>query len=183
MALPTILPPDQTATFGAKSTYAKNTTGPSGFDKFLNAASYTAQTFGPLAYTTTNAATGGTSTSTSQSGQIVAAAINSAASQGSGGNVFGGSPSYVTSGASSMATGGSGVATTYDYGTSSTGTSTGGLSGNVESILADTAASQAYLLGIQMQMGEQQTMFTSISNAMNVKHSMMKSVINNFRVS
>jgi hypothetical protein len=176
MALPTILPPDQTATFGAKSTYAKSSLQPSGFDKFLNAASYTAQTFGPLAYATTNAATGGSSTTTSQSGQIVAAAINSAASQSTGGNVVGGySPSFVTTN--------TGSAATYDYtdGTS-TGSTSGGLSGNVESILADTAASQAYLLGIQMQMGEQQTMFTSISNAMNVKHTMMKSVINNFRV-
>lgn len=173
MALPTILPSDQVATTGAKNTYYNNATQSSGFDKFLNTAAYTAQTFGPLAYATTNAATGGSSTTSTTSAQIVGAAINSAAM-----NTPLGSTSYATTSGYSPSSSVS-IGATGTYGST---TSSSSLSGNVESILQDTAASQAYLLGIQMQMGEQQTMFTSISNAINVRDGMKKMVINNFKV-
>jgi hypothetical protein len=171
MALPTILPPDVNATIGAKSNYNSNALKPSGFDKFLNTASYTAQTFGPLAYATTNASTGNVN---STSSQIVGAAINATASQNTS---YSGGMSFGTTSSPTPATG-----VMVGAPGSSGSSSMGGLSSNVESILSDTAASQAYLLGIQMQMGEQQTMFTSVSNAINVRDSMKKMVINNFKV-
>ncbi|HLD43839.1 MAG TPA: hypothetical protein VJC18_00270, partial [bacterium] len=65
------------------------------------------------------------------------------------------------------------------YSTTGTGDD---LSSNVESIISDTATSQAYLIGIQAQLGQQQSTFTAVSNALNVKHSMEKSAIQNFRV-
>lgn len=174
MALPTILAPDQTAVIGAKNTYNTNVTKPGAFDKFLSTASYTAQTFGPLAYASTNAATGNINGTSSQ---IVGAAINATASQNTS---YGGMPSFATTsmGSSPSYTGTTSIGITGSAGSSGMT----GLSSNVESILSDTAASQAYLLGIQMQMGEQQTMFTSVSNAINVRDSMKKQVINNFKV-
>ena len=57
----------------------------------------------------------------------------------------------------------------------------GGVGANVENILAETATSQAYLIGIQAQMGQQQSTFTAISNALNTKYGMERSVIQNFR--
>ncbi|OVE81485.1 hypothetical protein BVY03_03620 [bacterium K02(2017)] len=55
------------------------------------------------------------------------------------------------------------------------------VSQDVEGILAETATSQAYLIGIQAQLGQQQSTFTAISNALNVKYSMERSAIQNFR--
>ncbi|MBF0106320.1 MAG: hypothetical protein HQM16_13460 [Deltaproteobacteria bacterium] len=52
---------------------------------------------------------------------------------------------------------------------------------DVESILADSALSQAYLIGIQAQLGQQQSTFTALSNAMNVKFGMERSAIQNFK--
>lgn len=138
---------------------------------FMDTLQYATSVAGPSVAAGVNMATGGNAYSTTKAGAAVSAAVNAA--QGGMGVAslgYSGSPSYLT-GSSSM-----GMSTT-------TGTtSTAGMTSNVEGILQETAASQAYLLGIQMEMGNQQTTFTSVSNALNVKHSMMKSVINNFRV-
>lgn len=172
MSTPTIIGQDQTAIIGAKSAQKNAAMQPDSTDKFFNTLSEITNIAGPTAYYTTNHLSGGTATSITPSAQAVSAAIN--ASSGSMGY---GSMGGFSTGMSGMTTMGGGL------GMSASTTSTGGVSGNLESIISETANSQAYLLGIQMQMGNQQTMFTSVSNAMNVKHGMMRSVINNFRVS
>lgn len=141
---------------------------------FYDKLQYATAVAGPAIAAGVNQATGGNSYKMTTAGMAVSAAVNAA--QGGGVATLG------YSGGMGLSQNGMGSA--YTGTTPSTGTpgSTGGMSGNVESILQDTAASQAYLLGIQMEMGNNQTMFTSVSNALNVKHSMMKSVINNFRV-
>jgi hypothetical protein len=138
---------------------------------FFDKLQYATAVAGPAVAAGVNQATGGNSYTMTTAGMAVSAAVN--ASQGGSGTATLG-----YSGGMGLTAGGTGGA----YSTGTTGSSTGGMAGNVESILQDTAASQAYLLGIQMEMGNNQTMFTSVSNALNVKHSMMKSVINNFRV-
>ena len=86
----------------------------------------------------------------------------------SGGTYYGGaSPMGLTSGAG--------------YSTTGTTGTTGDVSTDVESILASTATSQSYLIGLQAMMGQQQSTFTAISNALNVKYSMERSAIQNFR--
>lgn len=87
----------------------------------------------------------------------------------------GGAPytSGLTSGGSYLGAGGMSFQTTPG--------GTGEVATDVESILSDTATSQSYLIGIQAQMGFQQTQFTSISNALATKHSMERSAIQNFR--
>lgn len=142
---------------------------------FYDKLQYATAVAGPAVAAGVNMGAGGNSYKTTTAGMAVSAAVNAA--QGSSGTAtlgYSGGMALGTSGSTGAYTGSS---------TGSTGgTGAGGMSGNVESILQDTAASQAYLLGIQMEMGNNQTMFTSVSNALNVKHSMMKSVINNFRV-
>lgn len=82
---------------------------------------------------------------------------------------------------------GSSYSTAYYTGTSpytttySSYDSSGDLATDVESILTETATSQAYLIGIQAQMGQQQATFTAISNALNVKTSMEREAIRNFK--
>lgn len=53
---------------------------------------------------------------------------------------------------------------------------------DLESMLQESAISQAYLIGIQSQLGMQQTTFTSVSNALNMKHQGERSAIQNFKV-
>ncbi len=140
---------------------------------FYDKLQYATAVAGPAVAAGTNMATGGNSYKMTTAGMAVSAAVN--ASQG-------GSGTATLGYSGGMGLGTSGSTGAYTGTTGTTSSSTGGMAGNVESILQDTAASQAYLLGIQMEMGNNQTMFTSVSNALNVKHSMMKSVINNFRV-
>ena len=51
----------------------------------------------------------------------------------------------------------------------------------LEDILAETASSQSYLLGIQAEVSAQQTTYSSVSNALNTKMAMERSAIQNFR--
>jgi hypothetical protein len=164
--------PDQIAASGqANSTATQSNT----FGNFMDAMSMTASAAGPVLYESLMAADkpGAASIAGAAANSMYGSAMTAGASNQqylstgamstsySGGSYYGGTPSYSTTG--------------------STGTSTE-LSGSVESILTDTATSQAYLIGIQAQLGQQQSTFTAVSNALNVKHGMEKSAIQNFRV-
>lgn len=163
---------DNVATQGAATNSQLTSTSGSGFDQVIGATQYAAGVAGPVAYASTNYLTGGSATSTTDSAMIIGAAVNAAA----------GNPYATTSLSAGVGYSGSTGAYLSPYGGASYQTTdTSSMSGNVEGILSESAASQAYLIGIQMQMGTQQVMYTSISNALNVKHGMEKSVINNFK--
>lgn len=106
---------------------------------------------------------------------ITAAATNATYSGflAAGGSGVAATPSALAVGGNNYATGG--------VGASMNMSTTGGVASDVENILAETATSQAYLIGIQAQLGQQQSTFTAISNALNVKYSMERSAIQNFR--
>lgn len=175
MGTPNIINQDQIAIAGAKSQQRSSAMQPNSTDKFFNTLSEISNIAGPTAFYAVNHATGGTASNITPSAQAVAAAVNASASPmgstGAYGTNIGG---MGISGGASLSTGA--------YSTVGGTASIGGVGSNLESIIGQTASTQAYMLGIQMEMGNQQTTFTSVSNAMNVKHSMMKSVINNFRV-
>lgn len=97
-------------------------------------------------------------------GQGMSLGMPNSASYYSGGGLSYGTPSFATTGTATTGT------------TGSTGM------GNVEGILQESATSQAYLIGIQAQLGYQQTFYTGFSNALNAKFNMERSAIQNFRV-
>ena len=168
MAAPTALSAidPQAASYQANSSM-NSTYGTSTFDKVLGGISYGAGLFGPAVAEGVYAGTGNY-----QSASIVSAAFNAAA----GGSGMSGtmglstSGSLGTTGAGNYLSGGSTA-----YSTTSTGT-------NVDSIIDQSYANQTYLLAVQSELGMIQTQTTSLSNAINVKDSAMRSVINNFRV-
>ncbi|MBU0505188.1 MAG: hypothetical protein ABII18_10660 [bacterium] len=161
--------PDQIASSGQATSAA---TQSNTFGNFMDAMSMTASAAGPVLYESFMAA------DKPGAASIAGAAANSmygsAMTAGSSNN------QYLSTGAMSTSySGGAYYGGTPSYSTTGTGTE---LSGSVESILTETATSQAYLIGIQAQLGQQQSTFTAVSNALNVKHGMEKSAIQNFRV-
>lgn len=116
-------------------------------------------------------ATDGTS-----AGSITAAAINGAYS---GTRSASGSYGYMPS---SLSVGGSSLSTMGAYSSGGANlTTTTGSSTDVESILSESAMSQAYMIGLQSQMGTQSVMTNAMSNAINMKDMGMLSVIRNFK--
>ena len=166
MAAPTTLGIDSQAVQEQVSN-SSNSSGTSAFDSILNTASYASGVFGPVAVESVYAASG------SEPASIVSAAVN-ASSGGLSSTSYLSSGSLGSSGSESYVTGG--------YTSSAYGTDDSTASANVEDILSQSYTNQAYLIAVQGEMGNIQTTTTSISNALNVKHSAMKSVINNFRV-
>ncbi len=62
-------------------------------------------------------------------------------------------------------------------------TSSGTTATDVESMLSESAMSQAYLIGLQAQMGNQSVQTNAISNTLNMKNMMELSVIRNMKTS
>lgn len=170
MAAPTTLGIDPIAVQEQVQNNYNNANQPSTFDSILNTTSYLASVGGPVAVESVYATSG------SEPASIVAAAVNASANPYS-------SASLSTSGGYSSSSLGSSGSTNYlTGGYSSSAYATDDASSSVEDILSQSYTNQAYLIAVQGEMGNIQTTTTSISNALNVKHSAMKSVINNFRV-
>lgn len=170
MAAPTTLAIDPIAVQEQTQNNATNASGTSTFDSILNTSQYLASAFGPVATESVYAASG------SEPASIVNAAVNAAS------NPYGASSSYLSTSSSSLGSSGSTNYLTGGYSGSSYSSSDSSMSTNVEDILSQSYTNQAYLIAVQGEMGNIQTTTTSISNALNVKDSAMKSVINNFRV-
>ena len=153
---------------------AAQSTSSSTYSGIMDALALTAGAAGPVMYESFLAA-----------GDTAGAAISAASANA----VF---SSAMTQGSASqnLSTGslGSSYSSSYYTGTPSytttvtaTAVSDTDLSQNVESILTDSAASQAYLISIQAQLGSQQSTFTAVSNCINVKNSMEREAIRNFK--
>lgn len=108
---------------------------------------------------------------------ITAAAVN--ASYGSAGMAAGMSRSYTPS---ALSTGGSGLGSygAYYSGGSSLSTSTD-MTSQVEGMLSESAMSQAYLIGLQAEMGNQQVTVNAVSNTLNMKQMSELAVIRNLK--
>lgn len=171
MTAPTTLGIDPIAVQEQARNNYNSATQPSTFDSILNTTSYLSSALGPVAVESVYAASG------SQPASIVAAAVNASANPYSSASLSTGysSSGIGTSGSSNYVTGGYTGSAYADTGSTE-------MSSNVEDILSQSYTNQAYLIAVQGEMGNIQTTTTSISNALNVKHSAMKSVINNFRV-
>lgn len=165
MAAPTVLGIDTGAV--QQQVYNSQMSGSGdAFDSILATSQYAAGVFSPVA-----AAYGDT-----QSGAIVSAAVNAAAGASylSGGTYGSYSSSLGSAGATNYLTGGAAYSTT--------GSDSTDMAANMESIMNESYMNQSMLIAFQSEMGSLQTQTTSVSNALNVKHSAMRSVINNFRV-
>lgn len=112
---------------------------------------------------------------------ITAAAVN--ASFGSAG-MAAGMRSYAPS---ALSVGGSGLGSygAYYSGGSNLGTyrsgTTGDMTTQVESMLSESAVSQAYLIGLQAEMGNQQVTVNAVSNTLNMKQMSELAVIRNLK--
>jgi len=156
--------PDYVASTGSATTTA--TSGSSNFWDYLALGTSAA---GPVVEASYAAA------GNEGAASIAAATYSSTLSSALAASDSASSSQYLTTGGSSASsaayyTGGGSYSTGTDYSSS-----------DVESILAETATSQAYLIGIQAQMGQMQSTFTALSNAVNVKTSMEREAIRNFK--
>lgn len=175
MAAPTTIGIDPIAVQEQMNSNVKSLNSTSTFDSILNTASYASGVFGPVAAESVYATSG----SDSSAASIVTAAVNAAS---------GGTASYLTSstygsGYSSSSLGTSG-STNYLTGGSSALYSDSGdtsVSGNVEDIMNESYANQAYLIAVQSEMGNISTQTNAISNAINVKTSTERQVISNWK--
>jgi len=171
-----VIGPDTIASAGQMNSNQPSNT----YGKFMNYMALGASAAGPVVEQSllasgneSAAAIAGVTANATYGSSLAAAGGGGSASYlqpGSMGTSFSGS--YLTPGGGSM----------YGVDGGSTTGVDGNLSGGVQDILSQTASSQAYLIGIQAQLGQQQSTFTAVSNALNVKHSMEKSAIQNFRV-
>ncbi len=100
-----------------------------------------------------------------------------------GNAVYGASTAAAGSGTSYLSTGSLGSSYSgsayYGGGTSSLSLETG--STDVESILTDSAASNAYLIGIQSQIQQQAVVYQGVSNALKAKSDMERNSIQNLK--
>lgn len=113
---------------------------------------------------------------------ITAAAVN--ASYGSAAMAAGMSRSYAPS---ALSVGGSGLGSygAYYSGGSNLGTyrsgTTSDMTSQVEGMLSESAMSQAYLIGLQAEMGNQQVTVNAVSNTLNMKQMSELAVIRNLK--
>lgn len=161
----------QTIGTDIQATTTTNTTSnaASGMSKFMNYLSMGTSVAGPVVSESLYAA-GNTSgaaiasvTGNAVYGATSAAGSASYLSTGSLGSSYSGNAYY----------GGSGSYTTADYSSSS--------STDVESILTDSAASNAYLIGIQSQIQQQAVVYQGVSNALKAKSDMERNSIQNLK--
>lgn len=110
-----------------------------------------------------------------EAGAAIAAATGNATYSGALTMSNTGSGSYLT-------TGGLGTTSSYYTGGGSYATTgTSGVSGSVEDILADSATSQAYLIGIQAQLQNQNMVYTGTSNCLSSRQNMERSILQNLK--
>lgn len=153
---------------GYSSDYQMQTNKKSSAASGFELAQLAIGSFGPAAMT----ATSGTSAEA-----ITAAAVN--ASYGSASMAAGMSRSYTPS---ALSIGGSGLSSygAYYSGGANLSTSTD-MTTQVESMLSESAVSQAYLIGLQAEMGNQQVTVNAVSNTLNMKQMSELAVIRNLK--
>ncbi len=159
---------------GVSTTAQVNSVGK--FSSVLDAASYAASIAGPAGYYTA-------AEYAPSSADIVGAAVNSTASYG-GGTGYSTTPG-VYSGATSNYYGSSstlGLSASGSLGYSTTGSSSDDMLAMAQEQLAASQTSSIAMLMVQDEMGMQNRLYTSASNLMNSRDTMLATIIRNVRV-
>lgn len=173
MGNPTTIEPNMPDSLGVRTQQAQSQVGR--FDGVYDALSYTSSIAGPAGYYTA-------AQYRPESADIVGAAVNATAGY-SGGTGLGASPG-VYSGALPYYGGGGAAALTAGPVRVSAQTvpTSGDVTQQAQQILAESQASSMSMLIIQNEIGQQNRTYTSTSNLMNSRDTMLASIIRNVRV-
>lgn len=158
---------------GVQTTASVNSVGK--FSTVLDAASYAASIAGPAGYYTA-------AEYAPSSADIVGAAVNSTASYG-GGTGYSTTPGVYSGGVSNYyGSSTAGLSASGSLGYSTTGSSSDDMLSMAQEQLAASQTSSIAMLMVQDEMGMQNRLYTSASNLMNSRDTMLATIIRNVRV-